>query len=341
MAFKGPVYYVATEDIFSNGWVSSLIRYLVAPIPIKKQTTDVHAVINCMRVAGEGGTIAIAPEGNRTYSGKTEYMNPAISLLVKKLNLPVVFFRIEGGYGVQPRWCDKLRKGKMRAYVSRVMHPEEYADLSGDEIYEIVKKELYVNEAVNDACFYSKRSAEYIERAIYVCPKCGLSSFESHGDTIECKKCGIKVKYLPTKELEGVGFDFDFKFINDWYEYQNDFVSKLDISEYFDKPLYRDRANLSEVIVYKNKKPLRDNAEIALYGDRVVIDEGRDNEMSFPFEKTTALSVLGRNKLNIYFNKQVFQLKGDKHFNALKYVNLYYRHKNVTKGEESSTFLGI
>jgi len=141
--------------------------------------------------------------------------------------------------------------------------------------------------------------------------------------------------------LASRGFDFDFKFINDWYEYQNDFVSKLDISEYFDKPLYRDRANLSEVIVYKNKKPLRDNAEIALYGDRVVIDEGRDNEMSFPFEKTTALSVLGRNKLNIYFNKQVFQLKGDKHFNALKYVNLYYRHKNVTKGEESSTFLGI
>lgn len=40
MAFKGPIYYVATEDIFSNGFVSSLIRFLVEPIPIKKQTTD-------------------------------------------------------------------------------------------------------------------------------------------------------------------------------------------------------------------------------------------------------------------------------------------------------------
>ena len=66
MAFRGPVYYLASEDIFSNGWVSSLIRWLVEPIPIKKQTTDVRAILNCIKVAREGGTIAIAPEGNRT-----------------------------------------------------------------------------------------------------------------------------------------------------------------------------------------------------------------------------------------------------------------------------------
>ena len=99
MSFKGAVYYLATEDIFSNGWVSSLIRWLVAPIPIRKQTTDVSAVMKCLRVAKEGGTICIAPEGNRTYSGKTEYMNPAIAPLAKKLGLPVALYRIEGGYG--------------------------------------------------------------------------------------------------------------------------------------------------------------------------------------------------------------------------------------------------
>ena len=29
MAFDGPVYYIASEDLFSNGFVSSLIRFLV------------------------------------------------------------------------------------------------------------------------------------------------------------------------------------------------------------------------------------------------------------------------------------------------------------------------
>ena len=85
MSFRQPVYYVATEDIFSLGWLSDLLRWLVAPIPIKKQTTDVQAVMNCIKVVREGGNIAIAPEGNRTYSGKTEYMNNSIAPLAKKL----------------------------------------------------------------------------------------------------------------------------------------------------------------------------------------------------------------------------------------------------------------
>ena len=59
IAFKGPIYYVATEDIFSLGMMSSFLRYLLAPIPIKKQTTDVRAVMNCVRVAREGAPLLL------------------------------------------------------------------------------------------------------------------------------------------------------------------------------------------------------------------------------------------------------------------------------------------
>lgn len=336
MAFKGPVYYVATEDIFSLGWVSSLIRYLVAPIPIKKQTTDIQAVRNCYRVAKEGGTIAIAPEGNRTYSGKTEYMNPAIASLAKTLNLPIAFFRIEDGYGVQPRWCDNIRKGKMRAYFSRVMMPEEYKELSNDELYKVIQKELYVNDATVTGNFYHKKSAEYLERLLYVCPHCGLSTFESHGDKVRCMRCNRTVQYLPSKELKGVGFDLPFQFVNDWYEYQKDFVNKLDLNAYIEEPMYVNQASFSEVIVYKNKNLIKKDAVIELYGDRVLIDE-----TEFPFTEITAVSVLGRNKLNIYHDKKVYQLKDDKRFNAIKYVHMYYRHKNVSKGEGNEQFLGL
>lgn len=336
IAFKSPIYYVASEDLFSNGWVSSLIRYLVEPIPIKKQTTDIQAVRNCARVAKEGGTIAIAPEGNRTYSGKTEYMNPAIVSLVKVLQLPLVLFRIEGGYGVHPRWSDVVRKGKMRAYVSRVVEPEEYKDMTNEELFALIEKELYVNEAVSDATFYHKKSAEYLERILYVCPYCGLSVFESHDDKVKCTKCNREVRYLPTKELEGVGFDFPFRFMTEWYDYQKDFVNQLDTGEYRETPLYRDAACLSEVIVYKNKHVLRKETQVALYGDRITIDE-----LVFPFEEIKALSVLGRNKLNIYHNKELYQLKGDKRFNAIKYVNIYYRNKNISKGDADGKFLGL
>ena len=130
LTFKNPVYYVASEDSFSNGWLSRIIKYIVAPRPLKKQTTDVRAVMNCIQVAREGGSIAIFPEGNRTYSGKTEFINKTIAPLAKKLGLPIAFLRIEGGYGVQPRWSDVCRKGKMTAYVSNVLSPAEYKNIS-------------------------------------------------------------------------------------------------------------------------------------------------------------------------------------------------------------------
>lgn len=341
LSFQKPVYYVASEDLFSNGFVSSLIRYLVEPIPIKKQTTDVAAVINCIKVAKEGGTLAIAPEGNRTYSGKTEYIAPSIASLAKKIKLPIALYRIEGGYGVQPRWSDKTRKGKMRSYVSRVIEPEEYAAMSNEELHAAIKEGLYVNEGVADSLFISGKKAEYLERAMYVCPFCGLSEFESNANEIECKKCHRKITYGEDKTLTGIGFDFPYRFVTEWYDAQNQFVRKLDLAPYTDNCIYCDSAKLSEVIIYKRKVTLFDNAEIKLYGNRIVIEEGKETEVCFPFEEISAISVLGRNKLNIYHDKKVYQFKGDKRFNALKYVNLYYHYKNISKGETDGEFLGL
>lgn len=341
MGFRGPVYYVASEDLFSNGWISTLLRWLVAPIPIKKQTSDVSAVKTCIRVAKEGGTIAIAPEGNRTYSGRTGYMNPAIASLAKMIKLPIALYRIEGGYGVHPRWSDVVRRGKMRAYVSRVIEPEEYAAMSKTELFSLIESGLAVDEGTADGVFESDHRAEYLERAMYVCPWCGLSEFESHGNEIECLRCHRKINYGTDKRLTGVGFDFPFEFVAGWYDYQEDFVRALDLDKYLSEPMYHDSARLSEVILYKRKQPLREEASISLYGDRIVIDEGDEDALTLPFSELEALSVLGRNKLNIYHGEKLYQLKGGKRFNALKYVNIYYRHKNISKGDENGKFLGL
>lgn len=341
MAFKGPIYFIATEDILSNGWVSSVIRWLLAPIPIKKQAGDFSAVMTALRVAREGATIAMAPEGNRTYSGKTEYINPAVAGLAKKMKLPIALFRIEGGYGMEPRWSSVTRRGKMRAYVYRVIEPEEYAQLSNDELYEQIKAGLYVNEGTADGVFRSSRRAEYLERAMYVCPFCGLTEFESHGNEAECKKCHRKIVYGEDKTITGVGFEFPFRFMTEWYDYQADFLNSLDILKFDDEPAFRDRVRISEVVLNQRKKILRQHAAINLYGDRVTIDEGRDDEIVFPFSEVTAVAVLGRNKLNIYHGTSVYQFKGSKRFNALKYVNFYYRHKNICRGDVNGKFLGL
>lgn len=315
LAFSGAIYYVASEDIFSNGFISRLIKWLVNPIPIKKQTTDVRAVLNCIKVAKEGGTIAIAPEGNRTYSGKTEYMKPQVVSLVRATKLPLALFRIEGGYGVHPRWSDAVRHGKMRAYVSRVIEKEEYDTYTDDEFFNIIRKELYVNEANTDNTCKSKVKAEYLERAIYVCPKCNLSEFESHGDIIRCKKCGLEVRYTDTTELSGVNTDFPFKFVNDWYEYQCDYIRNCDLDVFGGEAIYKDNGSIYEIEVYKKKNLLYENAEIFLFKDRIHI-KNSETILDLDFEKTSVVTVLGKNKLNIYYRDKLYQVKSNKRFNA-------------------------
>jgi hypothetical protein len=148
------------------------------------------------------------------------------------------------------------------------------------------------------------------------------------------------VQYLPTKELKGVGYDLPFKFFADWYDYQTDFVNKLDLFEYTTTPIYTEKCNFSEVIPYVNKKKLHNDMELLLFGDRVELRKD-GVEYIYPFDETSAITVLGKNKLNIYFGDKIYQIKSDKRFNALKYVNLFHRYKNIKAGNENGQFLGL
>ena len=58
-------------------------------------------------------------------------------------------------------------------------------------------------------------------------------------------------------------------------------------------------------------------------------------------EEITAATVLGRNKLNLYLGETVYQVKGDPRFNALKYVNFYYRYRIQTGDSKDGEFLGL
>ena len=121
----------------------------------------------------------------------------------------------------------------------------------------------------------------------------------------------------------------------DWYDYQSDYINQTDLSALTDAPVYEETARLSKVYAYKNKKLLKKEAKICLYGDRITVD-GR----VFSFEEASAVVVLGKNKLNIYADGEILQLKGSKRFNALKYVHFFHRYQNIKAGKDD-TFLGL
>ncbi len=343
LSFRRPVYFVGTEDLFSMGFVSSVIRFFLAPIPYMKQTADIRALRACVQVAREGGNVAIAPEGNMTYSGKTEHMRRSIVSLARALKLPIALYRVEGGYGVQPRWGRTLRRGKMRACVSRVIEPEEYGAWSDDTLFDVIRDGLAVNECRDDGRRYrSRRRAEHLERAVYYCPWCGLSAFESRGNLISCGTCGRTAEYGEDKRLRGVGCDFPYQWFSEWYDAQKAFICGLDPGRYRDVPVFRETADLFRVLVYRKKQLLRRAARVALYGDRVVIDEGGENALTLPFSDMAAASLQILNKMNLCMDDgTVFQLRGGTRFNAMKYINLCYRFQALTGRNAETDYLGF
>ena len=339
-SFRKIIYYVASEEFLTMGFISSVIRYLAAPIPIRKQTRDITAVKTCMQIVKEGGSICIAPEGNRTFSGRTTFIEPSIVPFARKLNLPVVLYRIEGGYGAHPRWTDVTRTGRVHTYVSRVITPQEFGCMTDDEFYKAITEGLYVDECREDFMpgvrYRSSRRAENIEEALYVCPDCGLSKFESHKEKFKCTKCGKTYIYGEDKRITGEGFKSPFMYAGDWYQYQQDFINELDVLQYKDEPVYIDTCDLYEIVDRRKKVRRMKRTKVCLYGDRLTI-----GDKVYEFGKIPPPAVQGGIKLQLSIEDGLYQIKGSKSFNAVKYLNFYYRYRNMTKGDGNGKFLGL
>jgi hypothetical protein len=125
-------------------------------------------------------------------------------------------------------------------------------------------------------------------------------------------------------------------FREDWYQWQCDYINDLDLTALTDAPLYTETVQLRLVHPCKNKDLLKKEATLCLYGDRITIDGE-----SYPFDELSAITLLGKNKLNVYAGSDILQLKGSKRFNGLKYVNFIHRWKNIRKGEPYDQFLGL
>lgn len=100
LIWSNKTYFIMSDDLTTIKFLSPIMKFLVHPIPYKKASTDFTILRTCKQVVQEGGSIVIAAEGNRTYSGKTEYINPTIVKMIKFLQIPIATIRIEGGYGI-------------------------------------------------------------------------------------------------------------------------------------------------------------------------------------------------------------------------------------------------
>ena len=325
-SFFRPIYFVASDDLLKNGFISKIMKHTVAPIPIRKGTMDISSIRNCISIAKEGGTIGIFPEGNRTYSGEISYLGINLVKFIRKLDLPLIIYHIDGGYGLDPRWGKKSRRGKgSRGYVQRLLSKEELCSLKDEELLKIINTNLS-QEISPSLRFKSKEKAEYLERVLFVCPKChALETLVSEKNAIKCKCCSLEATYEEDLSFSSNDPSFKFKKVSEWMNYQKEYLKDLAIEE--NKVLLGDeKVTLISCLEGKEK-------EVELVGklqmnSKSFIIKG-EKELQFFFKDIKQVENQGKHKLLFYIGKDYYEFKGGERFSSYKYYLMFNRINNT------------
>lgn len=327
-AFPFQLYFYASDDLF-NLKISPLIRYLAAPIPKSKSVADLKAVMISLRVLREGGAIGITPEGNRTLSGRLWEMGDSVAKLVKTAKVPLVLFNLCGGYGTDPRWGVKIRRGtKFVGRVRRILTPEEYAGMSDEELFGIIKNELDVDDTLSGERYKSRRRAEYIERALYMCPVCGsIGTIHSHGTGFCCTSCKTEAEY--TEDLKISPPVGGYSRIYEWYEWERQEIVR--------RILGGEKISDGDILFRESVKLQK---KFKLPGNTVTLDKdslmisGGGAETRYPLAEIDAITAVGKKKFNFYYKGKILQVKGGKRFCAIKYVHAFDGIRAARKEEK-------
>ncbi|MBN2650859.1 MAG: 1-acyl-sn-glycerol-3-phosphate acyltransferase [Spirochaetales bacterium] len=190
---KKRVHYVISDSNLRTK-MGRFIFSLAGVIPKTKAIPDSTTVRTIHRLLSKNKIIGIFPEGRQSWDGQTHDVFFSTVKMVKLFKVPVIVPLIRGGYLSKPRWSPHNRKGRVEIEYKTILEREQIKKLTTDQIYELLKKELYNNDydfaVANNLHFKSDKGAEYIESFLYFCPNCkALSSLKSEGNRVNCCKC--------------------------------------------------------------------------------------------------------------------------------------------------------
>ncbi|MFW5913890.1 MAG: lysophospholipid acyltransferase family protein [Bacillota bacterium] len=318
----GVLYFVASDMLFSVKYLSSIMKYLVGPIAKTKYRSDIETIRDMKRVIDQGGNIGLFPEGNTTFSGEQMPIPYVIAKLIKKFKIPVLFYVVEGGYLARPRWSRRKRIGKVTGKVKKIWRPEDFKALTTDAIYATIQETLKTDEFSGTVPFKSKRKAEDIESAYFVCPSCKeFDTLASKGDDVWCEHCGFHVRMDPYGHFENIGNTDYFDTTVPWYRFQKEILeSWLETQD--EKTILFENMNERVLKVEKSKfKHCIGHADVRLYKSHIDFHFKDGTLESFDIEAINS-AVQQKNKLIVhnFDSSKTYYLLSHPKRNALKYT---------------------
>jgi len=325
-----PLTYVASEHIFRQGLISKLITKLLDPIPRSKAASGASTVKNCLRRLKNGESVALFAEGDCTWDGVTGHVFPATGKLAKAAGVPLVTFRIEGGYLTRPRWSKRSRRGKMRGVPVRAYGVDELKTMTAEQVTEAIDRDIFYDtwaeQRKNHTAYRSKAHAEGLERALFICPECGgADCMASKGERLFCKKCGAEWTMDDYGFLHGPRFDT----IAEWDAWQKEAVKKIKST-----PLFQGRGVFTDI----NKGEKRVGAEYALDAEHGSIRIGPFKPTIKVLPRIDNMAMVKTNRLLFEDSESYFEIKSKR--GVLRPYLLLWQALRNEKGETNEHTAG-
>ena len=204
--FKERINFVLGYNEFFRSHLSSTVNSINC-IPKKNFQFEVKPIMTIYEILKQGGAISIYPEGMNSISGANQPVAIGTGNFLKKLNVPVYYSVIKGGYLSCPKYNVVDRPGKVESVVDIMFTVEDLQNMTAEEIEDRVNELLYHDDyewnKKRKIHYKTKgKTAEGLETLLYWCPKCHKEfTMASKGDDIYCTHCGNGAKLDDTYEM--------------------------------------------------------------------------------------------------------------------------------------------
>ena len=328
VSFRRQMYFVASEHISRWKTAYKFLKYGFEPIIRYKGAIAASTVMDVLRKVKKGGSVCIFAEGVRTWDGVTSPILPSTAQLIKAARCGLVTYKIEGGYFVSPAWSEKgTRRGHIKGAPVNVYTKEELAAMTDEQVYEIIKRDLYEDAYERQLAaprkYKGKQPAYRLENLIFICPECGAHGrLSTHKDTVKCDACGHTFTYNEYGMLEGTKFT-TVKEMSDWQKAE---VAK----DAANGEVYRSELGRISAIG-KGTEQVVAEGELTMSQDSI-----KCGDLEIRLSTIPDMAIHGKHSLVFPCGEQYYELTPIKDDNAIKFLLLFSEYKkNIKKHEES------
>lgn len=267
--------YVASDHVVRQGLFGKLVQFFGTPIVKHRDRPSEELTLDIRDTLAHGVSVGLHAEGGTSLNGESRYISPNTAKLIKDADCAVITYRMHGGYLRSPRWAVRQRKGPLYGGVVREYSREELREMSEEEVYAAICRDLYVNvydeQRKSPQPYTGQNLAEHCEIILYMCPKCGkIGTLHSMGDHLFCD-CGYKLLMEEDGFFHDCGMGVVYDNIRDWDIWQKQALRThvTGFSQNFTDPIFRDDRQIIRRVEGDTKEAVTDEGEIALYYDRI------------------------------------------------------------------------